>query len=235
MRREWERPVGAGVGGVCGALDSYDVVINAGLGNSAWSGGSEWSDEAVVNKLTEWVYNGGALIGVNEPTAVAGYDNYFRMSHILGVDKDNGEKVCHGKFAFDVVKNYDINLDNVILNRKENIFVTSADTKVLLADGSHPILTVNDFGKGCGVYLSEFKFNLENTKFLHNLITSSSRYENDGLYVTDNFNTECTYFPESKKLVIINNSNEKQVASVKTDFGVEKLEIEAFDTVFVDL
>ena len=71
-----------------GALDSIDVIINAGFAGSAWSGGEHWKDNEVVELLTKWVYEGGCFIGINEPSALAGYDNYFRMSHVLGVDED---------------------------------------------------------------------------------------------------------------------------------------------------
>ena len=71
-----------------GALENVDVVINAGAAGTAWSGGSAWKDAAVVEALTKWVYEGGTLIGVGEPSAAAGYDSYFRMAHVLGVDAD---------------------------------------------------------------------------------------------------------------------------------------------------
>ncbi|MGN1116105.1 MAG: 1,3-beta-galactosyl-N-acetylhexosamine phosphorylase, partial [Candidatus Ornithomonoglobus sp.] len=51
-------------------LDSYDVVINAGFAGSAWSGGYKWTDDEVVTALTKFVYEGGAFIGVGEPSAV---------------------------------------------------------------------------------------------------------------------------------------------------------------------
>lgn len=59
-----------------GALDDVDVVINAGFAGSAWSGGDVWKNPAVVEKLTRFVYEGGAFIGVNEPSAVEGYDTF---------------------------------------------------------------------------------------------------------------------------------------------------------------
>ena len=86
-------------------LDNYDVVINAGFAGSAWSGGEQWKDEKVVSLLTEWVNNGGAFIGVNEPSATDGYDTFFRMSHVLGVSEDTGARICHGKYSFDVENN----------------------------------------------------------------------------------------------------------------------------------
>ncbi len=218
-----------------GKLKDFDVVINAGYATSAWSGGDEWLDNNVVRALTEWVYNGGAFIGVNEPSAITGFDSYFRMSHVLGLDEDTGAKVCHGKFKFDVQTEPSLHLQKVKLKEKSNRFLTTADTKVLLANDTNPILTVNNFGKGKGIYLSEFEFNLENTKFLHELINYSSSHDNTNLYITDNFNTECTYFPESKKLVVINNSDSKQKTSINTEFGVQTLEIDAYSTEFINL
>ncbi len=218
-----------------GKLVDFDVVINAGYAGSAWSGGFEWLDSEVVRNITKWVYDGGAFIGINEPSAVKGFDSYFRMSHILGLDEDTGEKVCHGKFSFNTEKVSNLHLDNISLTSKPNRFLTTADTKVLLADDKNPILTVNTFGNGKGIYLSSFEFTLENTKFFHELINFSSKFENLNLYITDNFNTECTYFPESKKLVVINNSDTKQKTSINTEFGVKTLEIEAFDTQFINL
>ena len=85
-----------------GVLKNYDVVINAGYAGSAWSGGDNWKDEEVVSKLTEWVYKGGTFIGVDEPSAVAGYDTYFRMAHVLGIDEDTGARICHGRWQYEV-------------------------------------------------------------------------------------------------------------------------------------
>ena len=80
-----------------GKLEGIDVVINAGYADSAWSGGDAWKDDELVATLTEWTYNGGVFIGVNEPSAVDSYDTYFRMAHVLGIDEDTGARICHGK------------------------------------------------------------------------------------------------------------------------------------------
>ena len=61
-----------------------------------------WKNPAVVEKLTRFVYEGGAFIGVNEPSAVEGYDTFFRMAPVLGVDEDTGARICHGKWQFAV-------------------------------------------------------------------------------------------------------------------------------------
>jgi beta-D-galactosyl-(1->4)-L-rhamnose phosphorylase len=81
-----------------GVPGDVDVIINAGAKGSAWSGGDYWKDDNVVGSITRWVHGGGAFIGIGEPSATDGYDTLFRLAHILGVDKDNGEYVCHGKW-----------------------------------------------------------------------------------------------------------------------------------------
>ena len=78
-----------------GVPDDVDVIINAGRAGSAWSGGDAWQDETLVAALNKWVYNGGVLLGVEEPSAVSGYGDTFRMARILGVDEDTGARVCH--------------------------------------------------------------------------------------------------------------------------------------------
>ena len=82
-------------------LFRYQVIINAGRAGSAWSGGSAWEDDALAARLTEWAYGGGVFLGVNEPSAVPGYHRYFRMSQVLGVDLDTGDRVCHGAWPIE--------------------------------------------------------------------------------------------------------------------------------------
>ena len=47
-------------------LSQYQVIINAGRAGTAWSGGSTWADDEVVERLTEWTARGGVFLGVNE-------------------------------------------------------------------------------------------------------------------------------------------------------------------------
>lgn len=77
-----------------GSIDKYKIIINARREGDAWSGGDVWKNERLITRLTDWAAAGGTFIGINEPSAVRGYDTYFRMAHILGVDMDIGERVC---------------------------------------------------------------------------------------------------------------------------------------------
>lgn len=215
-----------------GALENVDVVINAGAAGTAWSGGDAWKDEAVIEIMTKWVYEGGTLIGVGEPSAVAGYDTYFRMAHVLGVDGDTADRVCHGKWAFEV--------DEAAAGRvmpagaevpeKLRCHLTDGKASVLAAHDANPLLARNVFGKGQGIYLSGFEVNNANTKMLLNLILDAGGEAPNGLYLTDNDEMECAFYPESRTLVVINNAETAQECKINTEYGVQQVRLEAFDT-----
>ena len=217
-----------------GALNDVDVVINAGYAGSAWSGAEAWRDEEIVSLLTKWVYEGGTYLGVNEPSAVEGYDTFFRMAHVLGVDKDTGERVCHGRWAFHS-DGEGILPEGVCIRPKENLYLTDGMTKVLLADGDKPLLTLHECGRGKGIYMAGFEVNSINTRMLYQLIRYAGGEGITGKYMTDNPYTECAYYPESRQLVIINNSGEEQEAAVETEEGVKKVVLESYETRFVAL
>ena len=218
-----------------GALEDVDVVINAGRAGSAWSGGDNWKDDEVVTLLTKWVYEGGTFLGVNEPSAVEGYDYTFRMAHVLGIDEDTGARVCHGKWNFQAGDEEEVLPEGATVEAKEHLFLTDGQAKVLLAEGDNPLVTVHAFGKGKGIYLASFQVDQENTRMLFHLIRYAGGEGTSGLYMTDNLYTECAYYPQSRKLVVINNSDREQTTTIPTEDGSRTVTIAPYDTVFMEL
>lgn len=218
-----------------GALKDVDVVINAGYAGSAWSGGDNWKDDELVTLLTEWVYNGGTFLGVNEPSAVEGYDTFFRMAHVLGIDEDTGARVCHGKWSFEADDTEEILPEGATVEPKEHLYLTDGRAKVLMADDDRPLVTVNEFGRGKGIYLASFQVDQENTRMLYQLIRYAGGEGMSGLYMTDNLYTECAYYPESRKLVVINNSEAEQTTTIPTEKGDRTVTIAPYDTTFMEL
>lgn len=214
-----------------GELDQYDVVINAGKSGSAWSGGDAWNDNIVVEHLNEWVHKGGVFLGIDEPSAIEGYNRFFRLAEVLGVDKDTGARVCHGKWEF--------NVDNVLndkgqlipeegyVQQRDGVYLTDKETIVLAAHGQFPDLTLHKFGKGHGIYLSGFHYSSANARMLLNLILYACRVT-EPYYLTDNANTECAFYPDADKLVVINNTEEVQETSVRTKNGVITFKLEPY-------
>ena len=211
----------------CGKLDNFDVLINAGVQNSAWSGGDDWMDNSVFEKITQWAHDGGCVIGVNEPSATEGFDTLLRLAHILGVDIDRGERICHGRWLCEA-KGSEL---EVLCN--PNAYVTDADTVVLKDEGGVPTLTMHPFGKGTGIYMGGYRHSEENAGWLLRLILSLAN--NDGKYVTDNVHTECAYYPNDKKLVVINNSDVEQSTNIETEMGIKSVTLEAYDIEVIEL
>ena len=197
-----------------GALDSVDVVINAGRAGDAWSGGDAWKSEKLVEKLTEFVYNGGAFIGVNEPSVIPGYHTFFRMAHVLGIDEDTGARVCHGKWAYKIEKGFPIHQPSNGLKDKENLYLTDGKAKVLADMNGVPQMTVNRFGKGLGVYMSDFQVTPQNTRMLLDILLYAANLTDQAPYITGDCRAEAAYYPENNTLVVINNAHETVETSV---------------------
>ena len=209
-----------------GVLSQYDVVINAGRAESAWSGGDAWKEEGIVQTLNQWVYEGGTLIGIDEPSATQGYNYYFRMADVLGIDKDTGAKVCHGKWAFEVEDAPETLPIGFAIQGKDNLYLTTGKTKVLAAHEETPLLTVNEYGKGVGVYLSHFEYTPVNARMLLNLILLNVKDKTQ--YLPDNPNVECAYYPAANKLVVINNTDSQQECTVEANGKSIHAKIDAY-------
>lgn len=216
-----------------GALQEADILINAGAAGTAWSGGRGWSDTGVVEEISRFVYEGGVLFGINEPSAVKGYHTFFRMAHVLGVDEDTGARVCHGRWKYEVETMEGVIPKGAKVRGRKNLYLTDGKAHVLAEEEGVPSITIHEFGKGCGIYLSSFQVNCENTRMLLNLMLYGKKMDLKQKYLTNNPYTECAWYPESHQLVVINNSGTPQKASVETDFGSYHVTLKEYETVIV--
>lgn len=217
-------------------ISKYNVIINAGIGGSAWSGGEYWNDPIYEELISRFVYNGGTFIGINEPSLVSGYDTAFRMSSVLGADKNTIDKICHGKWSFEVKDIPNLIPDGALVPLRCKVHLTDGKAKVIRSVNTDPTFIINSYGKGKGIYLSTFETSTPNNRMLLNILMYAADIPFDTNYITDNAYTECAYFPSDKKLIIINNSDRKQTTTVKTENGaIEFKDIEPFDTIIKQL
>ena len=105
---------------------------------------------------------------------------------------------------------------------------------VLKDEGGVPALTKHPFGKGTGVYMGGYRHSVENAGELLRLILSLTGCEGEK-YITDNVKTECAYYPNDKKLVIINNAETEEAASVMTDGGKVSVKLAPYDIAIIEL
>ena len=216
-----------------GALRDCDVVINAGRMGDAWSGGDAWKNPALVAGLTRFVHEGGTFIGVGEPSAVAGYDHTLRLSHVLGVDVDKGERVCHGRWQFEVDRDVPIAVCADALGNNPNILLTGGDTKVLCEKGGVPQMTLHAFGRGKAVYMSHFTVSPESTRMLLETLLYCCGL--DPLYLSDNALVETAYYPTDRILVALNNAEEETSAAIRTPQGDVHVSLKPLETRIMQL
>ena len=67
-------------------LDDVDVVINVGDADTAYTGGENWIDPAIVEAVRSFVHRGGGFIGVGEPTGHQWQGRFFQLANVLGVE-----------------------------------------------------------------------------------------------------------------------------------------------------
>lgn len=219
-----------------GALENCDVVINAGYAGSAWSGGDVWKDEEVVSRLTAWTYAGGVFLGVNEPSAAAGYDTTFRMAHVLGVDQDTGAKICHGKWKAEQTEKKELQKlmpEGAYVKAREGRYLVDDKAEVLLEENGMPVLALHPFGEGMGIYLASFEKGAANNRMLLNLILAGCGERIEQNYLTDNIYTECAWYPASGKLAVINNSEETQNCTIATEKGKMACTLKPYGVEFI--
>ncbi|WP_291245227.1 1,3-beta-galactosyl-N-acetylhexosamine phosphorylase N-terminal domain-containing protein, partial [Fournierella sp.] len=71
-------------------LDSIDVLINVGDGDTAHTGGAVWEDPEIASAIKAFIYNGGGFIGVGEPAGHQYQGHYLQLATVMGVEKETG-------------------------------------------------------------------------------------------------------------------------------------------------
>lgn len=205
------------------------TIINCGRAGTAWSGGSHWADPRVEAAITRFVQRGGGFIGIAEPSALSQSGQNFRLARVLGLDRDNGERLSNGRYKYDAPA-AETSARHFITTELANptapdfgakeidaMYVLDPATQVLAERSGEfsPRLATHAFGKGRAVYMSGFKFTCENTRMLHRAIFwAAAREDAWGRWHSENPKTEAAYFPGHKKLVVINNAATPQQTRV---------------------
>ncbi|MBP3636044.1 MAG: 1,3-beta-galactosyl-N-acetylhexosamine phosphorylase [Clostridia bacterium] len=215
-----------------GALKDVDVVINAGRMGDAWSGGDAWNDAELVAELTRFVGEGGTFIGVGEPSAVRGSDRTFRMAHVLGIDEDLGERVCHGRWQYEV-EAAPFTVNEAALAANPHLYLTDGTARVLCEKNGAPQMTIHSFGKGKGVYMSSFSISPESTRMLLEILVHCCQLPGD--YLSDNALVEAAWYPADRTLVAINNAEESITATIATPDGPQCLTLAPLETKMIKL
>lgn len=200
-----------------------DVIINVGDEGTAFSGGEYWNDIQLITLLREWVSEGHGFIGVGEPAAHRKGGKYFQLSDVLGVDKEQGFTLSEDKYNIEKNSHFiteDVEGDIDYGEGIKNIYALK-DTQVLDIEISDRFkrnvnvgevkLAANEYGKGRGVYIAGLPYSAQNARLLLRALFWSVHKEKDMLKAfSANVNVDCSYYNESKKYALINNTHEEQ-------------------------
>ena len=212
-------------------LDSIDVIINVGDGDTAHTGGAEWEDAVISSAIRKFVHNGGGFIGVGEPTGHQYQGHYFQLANVLGVEKETGFTLNYDKY------NWNQNPEHFILadvadevdfgEGKKSIYAL-ASAEILVQKEKEVQMAVNAFGEGRSVYISGLPYSFENSRVLYRAILWAAHGEEIlNKWFSTNYNVEVHAFVANGKYCVVNNTYVPQDTTVYTDSGSFDLHLDA--------
>ena len=199
-------------------LDGIDVLINVGGGDTAHTGGVWWEDADISSAVKRFVYNGGGLIGVGEPSGHQYQGRYIQLAQVLGVEKETGFTLGYDKYNWDEHPGHFILADcggePDFGEGQKNMYALEG-TEILVQHEKEVQMAVNSFGSGRAVYISGLPYSFSNSRVLHRAILWSSHGEDKLLtWFSSNYSVEVHAYPKNGKYCVVNNTYEPQSTTV---------------------
>ena len=212
-------------------LDSIDVIINVGDGDTAHTGGAEWEDAVVSAAIRKFVHNGGGFIGVGEPTGHQYQGHYFQLANVLGVEKETGFTLNYDKYNWEAKPQHFILADvagEVDFGEGKKSIYAFEGTEILVQKDKEVQMATNAFGNGRSVYISGLPYSFENSRVLYRAILWAAHGEEIlNKWFSTNYNVEVHAFVANGKYCVVNNTYVPQDTTVYTDSGSFDLHLEA--------
>ena len=204
-------------------LNSLDVLLCVGDGDTAHTGGRWWENAQVASAIRGFVLQGGGFIGVGEPSGHQYQGHYFQLASVLGVEKETGFTLGYGKF------NQQEHPDHFLLEDasepvnfgegKKGVYALEG-TQVLIKRDGDVQLSVNDAGRGRAVYVSGLPYSPHNARLLHRAVMWASHAEEElRRWFSENPAVDVHAYEGSRKYCVVNNSAEAQSTTVYRDDG----------------
>ena len=198
-------------------LDDIDVLINVGDGDTAHTGGSWWSNPVISATVKKFVYEGGGIIGIGEPTGHQENGRYIQLANVFGVEKETGFTLGYDKYNWECAEHFitkDQTEDIDFGENQKNIYALEG-TQVLVQKDHRVNLAVHEFGKGRAVYMSGLPYSFANNRLLYRSILWSTHDEENLLrWHSTNYNVEVHAYVENGKYCVVNNTYEPQETTI---------------------
>lgn len=198
-------------------LKDIDVILNVGGADTAHTGGEYWCDPVIAAAIKEFVYHGGGIIGVGEPSAHQANGRYFQLANVFGVEEERGFTLGYDKYNWESHEHFiteDCKGEIDFGEGQKNIYALEGTT-ILVQKEKEVQMAVNEFGEGRAVYISGLPYSFENSRLLYRAILWSS-HEEEKLHswFSSNYNVEVHAYIRNGKYCVVNNTYEPQETTV---------------------
>lgn len=205
------------------ALADIDVLITVGDGDTAHTGGAVWEDPAISAAVRKFVYEGGGLIGIGEPSGHQYQGRYLQLAGVLGVEKETGFTLNYDKYNWEEHPDHFILADTagqVDFGEGKKSMYALEGAQVLICRENEVQMAVNDYGKGRAVYISGLPYSFENSRILYRSILWSAHSEEELCrWFSANVNVEVHAYVKNGKYCVVNNTYEPQETIVYVGDG----------------
>ena len=173
-------------------LDDIDVIINVGDADTAHTGGEWWENPKIIEAIRGFVYNGGGIIGVGEPSGHQYQGHFFQLANVFGVEEETGFTLGYDKYNWDEHEHFILeDSEEVDFGEgKKNIYALPSAT-ILVQKEKEVQMAVNEFGKGRAVYISGLPYSFENSRVLYRAVLWSTHSEDElNRWFSTNYNVD---------------------------------------------
>lgn len=197
-------------------LDDIDVIINVGDADTAHTGGEWWENPKIIEAIRGFVYNGGGIIGVGEPSGHQYQGHFFHLANVFGVEEETGFTLGYDKYNWDEHEHFILeDSEEVDFGEgKKNIYALPSAT-ILVQKEKEVQMAVNEFGKGRAVYISGLPYSFENSRVLYRAVLWSTHSEDElNRWFSTNYNVDVHAYPKNNKYCVVNNTDEPQQTTI---------------------
>ena len=197
-------------------LDDIDVIINVGDADTAHTGGEWWETPKIIEAIRGFVYNGGGIIGVGEPSGHQYQGHFFQLANVFGVEEETGFTLGYDKYNWDEHEHFILeDSEEVDFGEgKKNIYALPSAT-ILVQKEKEVQMAVNEFGKGRAVYISGLPYSFENSRVLYRAVLWSTHSEDElNRWFSTNYNVDVHAYPKNNKYCVVNNTDEPQQTTI---------------------
>ena len=197
-------------------LDDIDVIINVGDADTAHTGGEWWENPKIIEAIRRFVYNGGGIIGVGEPSGHQYQGHFFQLANVFGVEEETGFTLGYDKYNWDEHEHFILeDSEEVDFGEgKKNIYALPSAT-ILVQKEKEVQMAVNEFGKGRAVYISGLPYSFENSRVLYRAVLWSTHSEDElNRWFSTNYNVDVHAYPKNNKYCVVNNTDEPQQTTI---------------------